>query len=125
MQSCRFYVTSAIYKKDQQDGEIRLDLTVYSKILTCLVQIKYEGCVTARRMECVESGDERLLKLSLKQYPAISFGNPGEEVLLHMHEGLFEKCGALPEYDLFCPELIDLDKFDELQWMETPKAAGR
>jgi hypothetical protein len=59
----------------------------------------------------------------LKEYPAIRFGNSGE-VWLHMHEDFFEKCDALPEYDLFCPELINLDKFDELRWMEVPTAVG-
>jgi len=75
------------------------------------------------RMECVESGNERLLTISAKEYPAIAFGNSGEATL-HMHEDFFERSDALPEYDLFCPELIDLDKFDELPWAEFPTAVG-
>lgn len=86
---------------------------------TCLVTIKRADIISHVKVRCIEDGNGKFLIVPLEDYALM--GARGQVEMMLRVPGAWVVVVTGGEHDYFCREMIDLDKFNEAQWVDVPK----
>lgn len=92
-----------------------------AKILRCLVTIKRADVVHSCHVKCIVYGANYLV-IPVEDYE-LPQAEGRRELILHAPENWFVHIEN-GEHDLHCQRLIDLDRFEELPWVDLMPTAG-
>ena len=84
----------------------------------CMVTIRRSGSTDPRFIKCLEDSVGRFLVIPIEGYFLRGAGDR-REILLRVPEDWLTPASH-SQYDLYCRETIDLDKYDDVPWPEGP-----
>lgn len=87
------------------------------KVLKCLVTIT-RAIADPRVVPCALDGDNSFLLIPVEDYALPQAGGRAK-MKLGTPLAWFAEVSA-PQHDLLCRYIVNLDKFDELPWMDPP-----